>query len=467
MKRSKLFVGRKIRAIREENGLTQAKFAKALGISTSYLNQIENSQRHITAPVLIALAEKFGTDVATLSDSDADRLLVDMAEVFKETSLAAELPTQSELKLVAANAPGIAQTLINLHQALKSTSEQVAELGTNANELELGLAPYEEVRDYFHYHDNYNDELDRAAEALAAKISGPEGTPRVEAYLKEAHKISVELIDFETPGVMRILDRAANLLRLNVYMSAESRRFQMAYTIAQLEHSSLIDRIAADAGFRSPDAENITQVSLANYFAGAVMLPYESFLEAAESLRYDLHLLSAKFGASIEQVAHRLSTLQRPSKKGLPFFFARVDQAGNITKRHSATKLQFARFGSACPLWNVHGAFSAPDRIQRQLAQTPDGAKYLCLALAKTKQVGGFDTPVQRYALALGCSIDHADRLIYSDDLDLSESGSFEPIGISCRLCERENCHQRSVPPLQKKLKVDPARRQIVPFELM
>lgn len=467
MRQNKLFVGRKIRAIRDEYGLTQAKFAKTLGISTSYLNQIENSQRHITAPVLIALAEQFGTDVATLSDNDADRLLVDMAEVFKETSLTTEPPTQSELKLVAGNAPSIAQLLINLHQALKSTSEQIAELGNSANELELGFAPYEEVRDYFHYHDNYNDELDRAAEALAAKITDPDGTQHVELYLNKAHNISVEHVNFEASGILRVLDQASNTLRLNAYMSAESRRFQLAYTIAHLEHARLIERIASDAGFRSPDAESIARISLANYFAGAVLLPYESFLRSAEHLRYDLQLLSAKFGTSIEQITHRLSTLQRPNNRGLPFFFARVDQAGNITKRHSATKLQFARFGSACPLWNVHSAFSDPYRIQRQLAQTPDGAKYLCLALAKTKQIGGFGSPVQRYALALGCSIDHAHRLVYSDDLDLSESGSFEPIGISCRLCERENCHQRSVPPLQKKLKVDPERRQVVPFELV
>ena len=63
-------------------------------------------------------------------------------------------------------------------------------------------------------------------------------------------------------------------------------------------------------------------------------------------------------------VAHRLSTLQRPGAKGVPFFFVRVDQAGTITKRHSATRLQFARFGGACPLWNVHRAFEQPGRPQ-------------------------------------------------------------------------------------------------------
>ena len=466
MRQSKLFVGRKLRAIREDQGLTQAKFAEILGISTSYLNQIENSQRHITAPVLIALAEQFGTDVAMLSDSDSDRLLVDLAEVFSDTKLDAERPTQSELKLVAANAPTIAQTLISLHQSLKKTSEQITELGHAASDVELGTSPYEEVRDFFHYQNNYIDALDHAGEALAAKIAEPSGLPALEHYLSTEHAISVEYIEFETPGYVRVFDQLSKTLRMSRYLSSESRRFHMAHTIAHFEHRLTIEHVVKEAGFRSTDAASIASISLANYFAGAVVLPYELFIKTAEDLRFDLHLLSAKFGASIEQVAHRLSTLQRPGRKGLPFFFARVDRAGNITKRHSAARLQFARFGSACPLWNVHSAFETPDRIQRQLAQTPDGEKYLCLALAKTKHIGGYQDPVQNYALALGCSISHADKLVYADGLNTSSDAAFEPIGISCRLCDRENCHQRSVPPMQRRLRVDPNLRPVVPFEL-
>lgn len=466
MRQSKLFVGRKLRAIREEQSLTQAKFAHALGISTSYLNQIENSQRHITAPVLIALAEQFSVNVAMLSDSDADRLLVDLAEVFSDTNLEADKPTQSELKLVATNAPSIAQTLISLHQALKKTSEQITELGHAASDVELGLSPYEEVRDFFHYRNNYINELDHAGEALAGELSDPRALSALEDYLAKRHGISVEYVAFERPGYFRVFDQLSKTLRMNHYLSPESRRFHIAHTIAHLEHRSTITRIVDEAGFRSPDAAKIASISMANFFAGAVILPYLDFIETAEALRFDLHLLSAKYGASIEQIAHRLSTLQRPDRKGLPFFFARVDQAGNITKRHSATRLQFARYGSACPLWNVHSAFETPDRVKRQLAQTPDGAKYLCLAFAKSKPTGGFNEPVQKYALALGCSIDHAHRLVYGDGLNLTNEASFEPIGISCRLCERENCHQRSVPPMQRKLKVDPNLRPVVPFQL-
>ena len=172
------------------------------------------------------------------------------------------------------------------------------------------------------------------------------------------------------------------------------------------------------------------------------------------------------FGASVEQIAHRLSTMQRPGAKGVPFFFVRVDQAGTITKRHSATRLQFARFGGACPLWNVHRAFETPGRFLRQLAQTPDGVRYISLARDVSKPGAAFHDPTRRYAIALGCEVKHADALVYADGLDISNAAAFEPIGISCRICDRVGCHQRSVPPLERKLRVDPDARGVLPYEV-
>jgi hypothetical protein len=216
------------------------------------------------------------------------------------------------------------------------------------------------------------------------------------------------------------------------------------------------------AQFQSPQARSIAKIGLANYFAGAALMPYTAFLHAADRERHDLERLADLFDSSIEQVAHRLSTLQRPGAKGVPFFFVRVDQAGTVTKRHSATRFQFARFGGACPLWNVHQAFEMPGRFLRQLAETPDGVRYVCLARDVSKSGGAYGAPVRRYAIGLGCEIAHAEKLVYADGLDLR--GRFEPIGISCRICERPDCHQRSVPPLEKRLSVDPDGRGILPY---
>jgi hypothetical protein len=271
---------------------------------------------------------------------------------------------------------------------------------------------------------------------------------------------------FKEAEPLRSFDASTGTLTLSAHATAPTRRFQLLHQIALIKQTDLLDATLDLARLQTDEARAIAKIGLANYFAGAALMPYRAFLQAAQDTRHDLERLADLFGASIEQVAHRLSTLQRPGAKGVPFFFVRVDQAGTITKRHSATRLQFARFGGACPLWNVHQAFETPGRFLRQLAETPDGNRYLCLARDVSKSGGSFKAPVRRYAIGLGCEVRHADQLVYADDLDISNRPAFEPIGISCRICERAECHQRSVPPLERPLSVDHDHRGVLPYRI-
>ena len=477
MRARKLFIGGKVRAIRGEHGLTQAGFAQKLGISTSYLNQIENNQRHVSASVLLALAEAFAVDITTLSDQDSDRLLADVSEALADPVSGGTQPSLSDVKLVVQNAPSFARAFLALHQAMRRSGDQLAELDET---LERSGAlsdptPYEEVRDFFHYVDNYIHELDLAGEALSRELTKSRGASlkALADHIERRHRVRVAIGGGEpggqeavARGALRRFDPVSRVLWLNPATPASTQAFQIACQIALIEHDQAMTRIITDAKFRSADAAGICRIGLANYFAGAAILPYGAFAAAARELRHDLVLLADRFSTSLEQVAHRLSTLQRPGQKGVPFFFARVDKAGNITKRHSATKLQFARFGSACPLWNAHSAFETPNRIIRQLAETPDGVRYLCLATAVTKPSGGWRDPVQVHALALGCEVTHAGELVYADDLDIARDRAFEPIGVSCRICERRDCHQRAVPPLKRRLIVDVNTRRTVPYDV-
>ncbi|MBN9034675.1 MAG: DUF2083 domain-containing protein [Rhizobiales bacterium] len=469
MRNSKLFIGRKIRELREANRLTQSGFAGRIGISTSYLNQIENNQRSVSAAVLLALAEQFRLDISDLATGESERLLSALSETLGDPLFDGHAPSLQELKLVTQNAPAFAHALIAAHQAYRRNSEQLASLDDR-----LGGAaafaeptPYEEVRDFFHFVDNYIHELDVAAERLAQELGIPErdAAAALPEHLEARHGVRVVRAE---PGddVIRRFEPAARRLHLSPYAQQATRTFQTAFQIAALEAEAEIAAILRRADFRTPEAAEICRIGLQNYFAGALTLPYQAFLAAAKDLRHDLELLAARFGASIEQVAHRLSTLQRPGAKGVPVFFARIDRAGNITKRHSAAKLQFARFGAACPLWNVHQAFETPGRIIRQLAETPDGVRYLCVATEIAKGGGGFNAAQRRYALALGCEVSFAADFVYADGLDLTSRAAFDPIGISCRICERAACAQRAVPPLKSKLTIDHDRRAVVPYSI-
>jgi XRE family transcriptional regulator, fatty acid utilization regulator len=460
----KLYAGTTLREVRSRVALTQKAFAEKLGVSLPYLNQMENNHRPISTGVVLALAQEFGFDVTGLSTGDSERLVSDMREALADPVFGPKSPPLADLRLAASNAPALARAFLDLHRAYRQTHERLASLdeALGRDGAAPRPSPWEEVRDFFHYCDNYIDAVDRAAEHFACP-AGTRRDPLVAA--SEALAARGITLDWADHPALRSYDPATQRLSVSARASGATQRFQLLHQIALLTQNDLLEATLDLARFQTPEARDIAKIGLANYFAGAALLPYRAFLEAARGARHDLERLADLFGASIEQVAHRLSTLQRPGAKGMPFFFVRVDQAGTITKRHSATRLQFARFGGACPLWNVHQAFETPGRFLRQLAETPDGVRYLCLARDVSKSGGSFHAPLRRYAIGLGCEVQHAGALVYADDLDLGRR--FEPIGISCRICERLSCHQRSVPPLERRLRVTPDHRGLLPYEIV
>ncbi|PIE11807.1 MAG: Cro/Cl family transcriptional regulator [Rhodobacterales bacterium] len=457
----KLYAGAKLREIRTRLSLTQKAFAERIGVSLPYLNQMENNNRPVSTAVVLALASEFGLDVTELQAGDEARLVSDMREALADPLFGAP-PPLADLRLAASNAPALAHAFLKLHAAYARTQERLAALDETLDREDARLAPtpWEEVRDFFHYCDNYIDAVDRAAEGIGASSLG------AVAFVRQQFDAQgIRIREADTPELRRY-DHDARCITLSTRASQATRDFQLLTQFALLMRGDLLEATLDLARFATPEARAIAKIGLANYFAGAAVLPYHSFLTAARETRHDLERLSDRFGASLEQVAHRLSTLQRPGAKGIPFYFVRVDPAGTITKRHSATHLQFARYGGACPLWNVHRAFETPGRWLRQLAQTPDGVRYLCLARDVSKPAGAFDAPTRRYAIGLGCEIRHAGDLVYADTLPTDAPGAYEPIGISCRICERPDCHQRAVPPLERRLDVDPDRRGALPYKI-
>ena len=466
MANRKLYSGAKLRDMRQRLGLTQKDFASKLGVSLPYLNQMENNNRPLSGTVILALAQEFGFDVTELSSSENERLFSDMREAFSDPIFGDTPPQLADMRLTASNAPSIARAFLDLHRAYRQTQERLASLdeALGRDDARLQPSPWEEVRDFFHYCNNYIDAVDRAAEGFAKGRQSPDWI--LKKAIKTLHDLGITVRNGDQDAT-RIYDPNTKILTISNRILSETARFQILLQLALIEQEKLLEATLDLARFQSPEARAIAKIGLANYFAGAALMPYKEFLETARTERHDLERLSSHFGVSIEQVAHRLSTLQRPGNNGIPFFFVRVDQAGTITKRHSATRLQFARFGGACPLWNVHRAFETPGQFLRQLAETPDGIRYLSIARDVTKGGGSFNAPLRRFAIALGCELKHAEQLVYADGLDLGRPGAFEPIGISCRLCERRSCHQRSVPPLERQLIIDENERAMLPYRVV
>ncbi len=211
-----------------------------------------------------------------------------------------------------------------------------------------------------------------------------------------------------------------------------------------------------------PEASMLIRIGLLNYVAGALLMPYAAFLSAASSLRHDMEAVASRFGVSYEQACHRLSTMQRVGARGVPFFFLRVDPAGNVSKRFSAAGFPFARHGGSCPRWVVHTAFARPGAVQVQIAELPDGASFLCFARTVARPAIRWQEPRPIHVVAMGCALANAGEVAYADGLDLERARV--GIGLSCRLCDRPDCRSRAFPPLEHRLSLDPMTAGATPY---
>ena len=464
----KTFMGVRLRKLRAERGLSQIALAHALGLSPSYLNQLEQNQRPLTVAVLLKINRALGVDIQQFSEDEEARLVAAMREALADAPEPVALP---ELKEVAAQMPALGRALLALHRRNLQAQEQLElmalRLGDDRSDLAAPPAmPFEVVRDFFFAHQNYFDTLDRQAEELASE-SGVGGALLADALvqrLSKRHKVRVTTVD-EHDGNKRRFDPAKRTLRLSAALDTAQQVFQLATQWALIEHAALIDELVTAPPLRDDaPARQLARIGLANYFAGAVLLPYAPFRDAAEHLRYDIDLLARQFGVGFETVCHRLSTLQRPGAPGVPFFFVRVDRAGNISKRQSATHFHFSRTGGTCPLWNVYEAFAQPGRILPQLARMPDGCAYLWIAHTVASRQGGYGAPRREFSIGLGCDIRHASRLVYAKGLNVHDPDAATPIGMGCKVCERTDCLQRAFPFVGRPLDVNEHQSRFTPY---
>jgi predicted transcriptional regulator/transcriptional regulator with XRE-family HTH domain len=478
---SKAFMGAHLKTLREQRGLTQAALAQALKVSPSYLNQIENNQRPLTVDVLLRLQAAFGIDLQQFSEDSQARQLGQLRSALADMPGGDQVPL-AETRILAEQLPAATRVLLGLHKRIRAAEERLSVIAENtdsghaAHAAPAPVQPYEEVREFFYAGHQHLALLDEQAEQLYLQLH-PENTDpyaphaaqlvaALEQRLRSLHGITV-LRAAGSPAVeqpVRMLERASRQLRLGAGLSAGQQAFQLGIQLALLESGPTIDGFTNAANFGSDEARALARIGFANHFAAALLLPNRLFQTTADELRYDIDLLGERFGVGFETVGHRLSTMRHASPHSIPFFFVRVDRAGNMSKRQSSVDFHFSRTGGTCPLWNVYDAFSQPGKILTQLARMPDERTYLWIARTVEHRRGGYGTPGRIFSVALGCDARHAHRLVYADGLGLDAPERAVPIGSGCKVCDRENCVQRAFPALGRPLSIDPNARRFAPY---
>src|SRR3954471_20742609 len=377
-----LRLGAKVRALRRRESLTQVQLAGQLGISASYLNLIEANRRPLPANLLIKLAQLFGVDGGAFATDDDGRLVNDLTEAFSDPVLEEYDLTSVDVRELAAASPEAARAVLGLYRAYQEMRTTADDLSSRLSEGEAlagvdgartqSHMPSEEVSDYLQRNWNHFPALEAEAEDLAAraKLTSDDLYSGMIRYLERQLGVSVQIAHWEAlRDVLRRYDPERKTLTLSELLPTRSRTFQLAHQIAIITLGDLLERLANENRFTSQAARTVAKITLANYFAGAVLMPYTACSQAARDERYDIDVLGRRFRVGFEQICHRLTTLRRPGAEGVPFHMVRTDMAGNISKRFSGSGIRFARFSGACPRWNIFVAFSTPGMIRLQLSQ--------------------------------------------------------------------------------------------------
>ena len=468
-------IGSKIRKERRSRGLSQLVLSKQLSISPSYLNLIESGRRTITVPLLIKIGNELGISLKDLTVESNKRLLSDVMEALSNDMFDDLDITNQDTTEFIANNPNIAKALLTLHDEYKNIREdmqnrlETIDVESVTNENKSNRLPVEIVSDFIQENKNYFDVLEKKADIIRKKIHFEDGHRTIGytliQYLLREHNTNVKVVPFEEDAKsVKRFDKDKKTLFVSEMINYSSKNFHLAYQIAFFEGQDEIDNIINNNKISSLDVVNLLKISLLNYLASAILMPYNDFLNTSKKHRYDVELLMHHFASSFEQVTHRLTNMQQPGNEGVPFHFLKTDNAGNVSKRFSLSGIHIPRHGGACPRWNVYSAFSNPGKINTQISRMPDGKVYFCIARAFEKGIEKYGAIKSFVSIGLGCDMRYAKELTYADGIDLQNRKLETPIGISCRICPRTDCEQRAFPPVDKELKLDINFRGTSPY---
>ena len=444
--------------------MTQFNLAKILGISSSYLNLIENNKRNVTGDLLVKLAEVFNADLASFSREDDPQLSSSMIEILSDNIFEKLDIATSDVNDLVVNQPIMARAMVALYDnynniKLDKNNFEITEASDSNLSNKISA---EVVSDFIQQSKNYFEELEVSTSRIANEINLMNCRPedyfnRICVYLEKLYKIRVSLVPPDiTHSTVRLFDPVARTVALSDALPLESRTFLLAQQLGFVAANNEINLITDRSNISIHEPKMLLRNALANYFAAALIMPYKVFYQSAQLFKYDIEKLQHRFGVSMEQVFHRLTTLQKPGMRGISFHMLRVDIAGNISKKISLSGISLPRYTGACARWNVYTAFTAPDIFNLQISEMPDGKRYFCIAKTVRKTGGGFGLPQTYYSIGLGCSLEDADKLIYANNIDFSKNNNqIVPVGVSCRTCSRLNCRQRAFPPFDRKLKID------------
>ena len=232
MNKRRIFAGERLKSLRDSRDLKQADMASRLGISVSYLSQLEHNDRPLTPALLEALSRDFPIDWDAFEEDTATRRFAALREAAADPLFTTALSPE-QLTRFAEQQPVLADQFIHLHAAYRRAGEriQIVDEAMSSDNVGGSRLPWEEVRDWFHDAGNYVDPLDRAAEAMAVRLKGfSPTTAALERYLRQ--DLGISLV-YQSVAGLREFDATMRHLVIDQGQPAEGQRFQLAHQLAE------------------------------------------------------------------------------------------------------------------------------------------------------------------------------------------------------------------------------------------
>ena len=463
-----LQIGHKIKTKRRKLGISQSDLSKKLSISASYLNLIESGKRKVNVDILLKLSNELGIEISDISKKTDTNLYQNLMDLLGDNLFENLDITNFDIKELVNSNPLIAKALVKLGDNYKKKNQDIVTKVENISgkfiDSRKNSFPGEVVSDFLQENQNYFPKLEDFASNFYNKIqtSNRVGYSSICDYLLSNHKIQVkDVVPDEKKPFTKQFDINKKIFLVSDYLNLETKKLYAGAQIAQLEANEIIEEYLNSFSFPSEESKKLSKVALLNYAGAAIIMPYKLFYEECVKQRYDVELLQNTFAVSFEQVAHRITCLQNPKMKGIPFHMLRADVAGNISKRFSLSGIEIPRYGGACPRWNIYKAFTMPGKINAAISKMPNGEKYVCIARTVEKGIGKHGMEKTLLSIGLGCQVKYAKDFVYADSLNLNDKKTETPIGVNCRTCDRMDCQQRAFPPLHKKFDIDLNKRGI------
>jgi len=461
-------IGHKIKVKRKKLQITQASLSKKLAISPTYLNLMESGKRKIDLDLLLKIANELNVDVSDISKNTDTNLYQNLMDLLGDNLFENLDITNFDVKELINTNPSIAKALVKLGDNYKKKNQDIVSKVENISgkfiDSRKNSFPGEVVSDFIQENENYFPKLEDFATNIFNKVqtNNRAGYSSICEYLTNNHNIDVkDVVPEENRPFTKQFDPIKRIFLLSDYLTLETKKLHAAAQVAQLEAIEIIEEYLNSFSFPTEESKKLSKLALLNYTGAATIMPYKLFFEECIKQRYDVELLQNTFATSFEQVAHRITCLQNPKMKGIPFHMLRADVAGNISKRFSLSGIEIPRYGGACPRWNIYAAFTMPGKINAAVSKMPNGEKYVCIARTVEKGVGKHGMFKSLLSIGLGCQAKFAKDFVYADSLNLNDKKTETPIGVNCRTCDRMDCQQRAFPPLHKKFDIDLNKRGI------